>query len=70
MSIWAKRNFQSFHKDEACMERTTELGNLMTLASPLYPEGPSPQNQVRGFWVIVTIVKDLGKYMIMRYLDP
>ena len=28
-----------------------------------------PNNKVLGFWVIVTIVQVLGKYMIIRYLD-
>ena len=28
-----------------------------------------PNNLVLGFWVIVVIVLDLGKYMIIRYLD-
>ena len=29
-----------------------------------------PNNLVLGFWVIVIIVQVLGKYMIIRYLDP
>ena len=29
-----------------------------------------PNNWVLGFWVIVIIVQVLGKYMIIRYLDP
>ena len=29
-----------------------------------------PNNQVLGFWVIVIVVQVLGKYMIIRYLDP
>ena len=29
-----------------------------------------PNNQVLGFGVILTIVQVLGKYMIIRYLDP
>ena len=29
-----------------------------------------PNNQVLGFWVTVVIVLVLGKYMIIRYLDP
>ena len=29
-----------------------------------------PRNQVLGFWVIVLIVQVLGRYMIIRYLDP
>ena len=29
-----------------------------------------PHNQVLGFWVIVILVQVLGKYMIIRYLDP
>ena len=29
-----------------------------------------PNNVVLGFWVIVIIVQVLGKYMIIRYLDP
>ena len=29
-----------------------------------------PNNEVLGFWVIVVIVQVLGKYMIIRYLDP
>ena len=29
-----------------------------------------PNNRVLGFWVIVIIVPVLGKYMIIRYLDP
>ena len=29
-----------------------------------------PNNWVLGFWVIVIIVQALGKYMIIRYLDP
>ena len=31
------------------------------------PKGP---NSVLGFWVIVIVVQVLGKYMIIRYLDP
>ena len=29
-----------------------------------------PKNWVLGIWVIVIIVQVLGKYMIIRYLDP
>ena len=29
-----------------------------------------PNNEVLGIWVIVIIVQVLGKYMIIRYLDP
>ena len=29
-----------------------------------------PNNWVLGFFVIVIIVQVLGKYMIIRYLDP
>ena len=29
-----------------------------------------PNNQVLGIWAIVVIVQVLGKYMIIRYLDP
>ena len=29
-----------------------------------------PNNCVLGLWVIVSIVLVLGKYMIIRYLDP
>ena len=29
-----------------------------------------PNNLVLGIWVIVIIVQVLGKYMIIRYLDP
>ena len=29
-----------------------------------------PNNWVLGIWVIVIIVMVLGKYMIIRYLDP
>ena len=29
-----------------------------------------PNNWVLGFWVIVIVVQVLGKYMIIRYLDP
>ena len=29
-----------------------------------------PNDWVLGFWVIVIIVQAMGKYMIIRYLDP
>ena len=29
-----------------------------------------PNNWVLGFWVIVIMVQVLGKYMIIKYLDP
>ena len=29
-----------------------------------------PNNLVLGFWVIVILIQVLGKYMIIRYLDP
>ena len=29
-----------------------------------------PNNLVLGFWVIVILVQGLGKYVIIRYLDP
>ena len=29
-----------------------------------------PNNLVLGFWVIVFIVQALGKYAMIRYLDP
>ena len=29
-----------------------------------------PNNWVLGFWAIGMIVQVLGKYMIIRYLDP
>ena len=29
-----------------------------------------PNNQVLGFWVFIILVQVLGKYMIIRYLDP
>ena len=29
-----------------------------------------PNKQVLGFWVVVSIVQVLGKYMIISYLDP
>ena len=29
-----------------------------------------PNNWVLGIWVIVILVQVLGKYMIVRYLDP
>ena len=29
-----------------------------------------PNNKVLRFWVTVIIVQVLGKYMIIRYLDP
>ena len=29
-----------------------------------------PNNWVLGIWVILIIVQVLGKYMIIRYLDP
>ena len=29
-----------------------------------------PNNQVLRYWVIAIIVQALGKYMIIRYLDP
>ena len=29
-----------------------------------------PNNYVLGFWVIVIVVLVLGKYVIIRYLDP
>ena len=29
-----------------------------------------PNNWVPGFWAIVIIVQVVGRYMIIRYLDP
>ena len=29
-----------------------------------------PNNLVLGFWVIIIIVQALGKYVMIRYLDP
>ena len=29
-----------------------------------------PNNSGSGFWAIVIIVEVLGKYMIIKYLDP
>ena len=29
-----------------------------------------PNNYVLGYWVTVVIIQVLGKYMIVRYLDP
>ena len=34
------------------------------------PRVQVPNNWVLGFWVIVIIVQVLGKFMIIRYLDP
>ena len=42
----------------------TELIILITLRVHV------PNNWVLGFWVIVIIVQVLGKYMIIKCLDP
>ena len=34
------------------------------------PSSLSPKALGVGFWVILIIVQVLGKYMIIRYLDP
>ena len=58
---------------------TDDLQNQRT-CNPKPPKGSNkssptlrvhvPNNRVPGVWVIVIIVQVLGKYMIIRYLDP
>ena len=44
---------------------------LQTRTSRNFPQRVQvPNDEVLGFWVVVLLAQALGKYMIIRYLDP
>ena len=42
----------------------------LPIPGPVTQRVQVPNNSVLGFWVIVIVVQVLGKYMIIKYLDP
>ena len=52
------------------MEKTTQAtiprGSMYSITQRVHVLN----NQVLGIWVLLIIVQVLGKYMIIRYLDP